>query len=206
MKRINQAQLAYEKIRQLILANELMPNERLKESFWAEKLNVNRADIRQAFARLHGEGLLVSGKKGGFFVRSYTEQEIKEIYELRAILEISAARLVIKRATDSDLQQIKDICNLMVALAENGFVFGFYEADLRFHTAFIKAAHNSCLEKVYANANLPLTFSKNFTQPSDKILIENAREHMQIFEAILKKDLQTLSHLLAKSLTSELFP
>jgi DNA-binding GntR family transcriptional regulator len=204
MTRKNQANLSYDKIRETLLANELQPGERLKESLWAEKLGFNRADIRQAFARLHGEGLLVSGGKGGFFVRSYSDQEIHEIYELRAILEIAAARLAIERATQEDIHQLQEICNLMTILAENEYVFSIYEADLRFHSTLIRAAHNQRLEKIYFSAHLPLTFTKRASTPSKEMLLKDAIEHRQILDALIQKDLKTMTLLLTKSLTSNL--
>jgi DNA-binding GntR family transcriptional regulator len=200
----NQANISYDKIREKLLSNELEPGERLKETLWSEKLKVNRADVRQALARLHGEGLLVSGSKGGFFVRSYTDEEIYEIYELRAVLEIAAARLAIERATEEDIRQLKEICDLMTILAVNGYVYGIYEADLRFHSTLIKAAHNKRLEKTYLSANLPLTFTKNSTTPKNEMLIKGAAEHVQILEALINKDLKTIIYLLTKSLTSKL--
>lgn len=200
MKKKNQANISYDKIREQLLSNELEPGQRLKETLWAEKLGVNRADVRQALARLHGEGLLSTGKKGGFFVRNYNQQEVNEIYELRAILEMAAAEFAINRATSKDIKELTEICELMQLLAEKNFFLGFNEADLRFHQTLIKAAHNKRLEKIYISANLPLT-NINLKQTTNQdSLKKDASEHFQILQALIQKDLKTMKNLLTKGL------
>lgn len=200
MAKKNQANISYAKIHKKLLANELKPGERLKESHWAEKLGVNRADVRQALSRLLGEGLLVSGKKGGYFVRDYTDEEINEIYESRAILEIAAARLAIERATQEDIQQLKEICDQMQLLAENNYIIGIQESDLRFHTLLIKATHNKKLEQVYFSAHLPLTFPRTVISNTKESMLKDADEHYQILKALIDKDLEKMTFFLTKSL------
>lgn len=200
MKNKNQANISYDKIRTTLLSNELEPGQRLKEALWAENLGVNRADIRQALARLHGEGLLESGNRGGFFVRNYTDQEINEIYELRAVLEMAAAELAIHRATPEDIDELRDICELMKMLAEKDFFLGFNEADLRFHNTLVKSAHNKRLEKIYLSANLPLTNTMLPRIANEKSLKKDASEHLQILEALIQKDIKKIKILLTKGL------
>jgi len=197
----NQAIFTYEKIREILLANELKPGDRLKETQWAAQLHVNRADVRQALARLHGEGLLVSGAKGGYFVREYTEAEIAEINEVRAVLETAAARLAVDRATKVDIATLYEICTIMKTLAENKLLLGLYEADLRFHHALVKAAHNTRLERLYISANLPLTNMPNIPKMNTADLDTGAQEHFSIVRALSEKNLPEMVRLLTKSLT-----
>jgi DNA-binding GntR family transcriptional regulator len=201
MAKKNQANISYDIIREKLLANEFKPGQRLKESFWAEELGVNRADVRQALARMLGEGLLVSGSKGGYFVRDYTEAEINEIYESRATLEIAAAKLAIERATEQDIQNLREICDQMQLLAENEYVLGIYEADLRFHSAMIRATHNKKLEKIYYSAHLPLTVTRNTTVNFKQNMLKDAAEHAAILDALIRKDIKAMTFLLTKSLT-----
>ena len=74
-----QSQLAYEEIRRRILILEIRPEERLKEEEWAGKLDVGRLAVREALTRLHGEGMLTRGEKGGFFVATMTASDVHEI-------------------------------------------------------------------------------------------------------------------------------
>ena len=93
MATINQSEKAYQLIRQQLMARSVEAGSRLTEQAWAEKLSVNRSDVRQALARLRAEGAVVKGPRGGFFAREYSEEDVREINEVRFILESAAARL-----------------------------------------------------------------------------------------------------------------
>ena len=187
MAKQNQAQAAYEKIREKLIARTLEPGQRLIERIWAENLNVNRADVRQAFSRLLGEGLLNAGPKGGFFVREFTPAEMSELNEIRLVLESAAAKLAINRATKGDIARLAKICEHMSLMVENGYKMGVGEADLKFHETLVKSAHNSKLEFIYKIANLPLSMHIPPNVSKEK-LVSDVAEHIAIVEALKKKN------------------
>ncbi len=200
MKKQNQAQVAYEKIREKLISRSLEPGIRLVERVWAEDLNVNRADVRQALSRLLGEGLLRSGAKGGFFVREFTLADMQEFNEIRVVLESAAAKFAIQRATEHDIEHLKKICGHMRMMAENGYTMGVGEADLKFHEALVKASHNKKLEYIYKVANLPLSMFIPKVVNRQR-LIEDADVHAVIVEAIQRKNLITAVELLSRGIT-----
>jgi DNA-binding GntR family transcriptional regulator len=199
MAKQNQAQVAYEKIREKLISRTLEPGQRLIERIWAENLNVNRADIRQAFSRLLGEGLLSAGSKGGFFVREFTPAEMSELNEIRLILESAAAKLAINRASKGDIVQLVKICEHMRLMVENGYIMGVGEADLKFHETLIRFAHNSKLEFIYKIANLPLSKNVPANVTKEK-LISDVADHVAIVEALKEKNLPEMLRLLSKGL------
>lgn len=83
MKDISKATTAYNEIRKRILSNQVIAGARLREDERAKKLDVNRAAIREALTRLLGEQLVVPGEKGGYFVKSFSEENVTESRELR---------------------------------------------------------------------------------------------------------------------------
>ncbi|HBG26087.1 MAG: hypothetical protein A2Y10_00405 [Planctomycetes bacterium GWF2_41_51] len=199
MAKQNQAQLAYEKIREKLISRTLEPGKRLIERVWAENLNVNRADVRQAFSRLLGEGLLVAGEKGGFFVKEFTLVEMKDLNEIRLVLEQAAAKFAIERATKNDIAELEKICEHLRIMSENGYLMGIGEADLKFHERLIKAAHNNKLEFIYKAANLPL--SKNITSDVNRDkLISDVKDHIVIVDALKSKNLPKMLKLLSSGL------
>jgi DNA-binding GntR family transcriptional regulator len=202
MAQLNQAQTAYEKIREKLISRTLEPGQRLVESVWAQNLKVNRADIRQAFARLLGEGLLCAGAKGGFFVREFTDEDMKQMNEVRLALETAAARLAVSRATKHDIAELTKVSEHMIVMAENGYAMGVFEADLRFHEVLVRAAHNEKLESIYRNANLPLSMGMPIVKNDNARLLKDAHDHRQIVEALKKKNLPTIVELLSKGLAT----
>jgi DNA-binding GntR family transcriptional regulator len=199
MAKQNQAQVAYERIREKIISRTLESGQRLIERIWAENLNVNRADVRQAFSRLLGEGLLSTGPKGGFFVREFTPAEMRELNEIRLVLESAAAKFAIDRATKSDIMQLVKICEHMKLMVENGYIMGVGEADLKFHEILVKSSHNSKLEFLYKIANLPLSTHIPPNVSKEK-LVSDVTDHLAIVEALKKKSFPEMLRLLAKGL------
>ena len=201
MVKQNQAQLAYEKIREKLVSRILEPGIRLTERVWAESLNVNRADVRQALSRLLGEGLLKKGSKGGFFIREFTSADMEEYNEIRLVLESAAAKFAISRATQEDILNLMQICEHMKLMAENGYTMGVGEADLKFHETLIKAAHNKKLELIYKSANLPLSVSVFIPREiSKQEFIQDAYDHIAIVEALKNKKLSVMIELLSRGI------
>jgi DNA-binding GntR family transcriptional regulator len=198
--RVNQAQKAYTEIHKQLIARNIEPQQRLREKEWALELSVNRADIRQAFARLVGEGLLITGDKGGAFAREFTEEQMTEYNELRLILETAAAKLAVERATDEELALLEDICSHMELIAKNGYLQGVNEADFRFHEVLVKMMHNKEFAQLYESANLPISMAKKTTVIDAETLESNASDHRAIFDALRDKDTNKLVQLLRAGL------
>jgi DNA-binding GntR family transcriptional regulator len=196
MAKQNQAQLAYEKIRDRVVSRTILQGERLVERNWAEELGVNRSDVRQALSRLLGEGLLEAGKRGGFFVREFTKADMKEFNEIRFVLESTAAKFAIERANSTDIARLEKVCDHMKMMAENGYGKGFSEADLKFHEVLMKAAHNKKLESIYKNANLPLS-ELSLKDYSRQVMVEDMKVHIGIVNALKEKDIVAMVKLLS---------
>jgi DNA-binding GntR family transcriptional regulator len=81
----------FETLRRSILEGEYGPNERLVEEQLAERLRVSRTPIRQALTMLEAEGLVEIEPNKGAAVRSFSVEDVWEIYDLRAVLEGRAA-------------------------------------------------------------------------------------------------------------------
>ena len=203
MAQKNQAHSAYQKIREKLISRTIEPGQRLVENLWAQNLNVNRADIRQAFSRLLGEDLLRTGTKGGFFVREFTHKDMEQMNEVRLVLEIAAARFAISRATKQDITELTKVCEHMIFMAENGYAMGVFEADLRFHEVLVRAAHNEKLENTYKNANLPLSIGIPASNVAKEQLLKDAHDHSHIVEALKKKNLSSIVKLLSNRLATQ---
>ena len=81
-----------EQLKRVIIAGELSAGDRVLETDLAELLGVSRGPVREAFRQLEQEGLLVSYPHRGTFVASVPEDEIEEVYALRARCGVRAQR------------------------------------------------------------------------------------------------------------------
>ena len=91
------AHLVTEQIRDLIITDKLALGEQLSEGDLAAELRVSRTPVREAFQRLEMEGLVEIQPQRGAFVFQFDVTELREICELREILEVGAFRMAVAR-------------------------------------------------------------------------------------------------------------
>ncbi len=102
------SQAAYLRIRGLVLDGALGPGERILEERMAAELGISRTPVREALARLQSDGFLESEGSRGLTVRHYTVADVRDIYDLRAVLEGHVAALAAERATRVDVRRMQE--------------------------------------------------------------------------------------------------
>ncbi len=154
---------AYTHLRGAILAGALLPGARISEPGLAQELGVSRTPVREALQRLAQEGLveLLPGK--GARVRVLSAEEVREVYDVRALLEGEAAALAAQNATEAELNRLERILQALDALPREAYVQQM-QVDFDFHTALIEAAHNKTLARIYADLRSSLTLIRSFQQ------------------------------------------
>jgi DNA-binding GntR family transcriptional regulator len=100
------ADLAYREIRRAIVDGRYRAGQRLIERQISEELHLSRTPVRESIRRLEAEGLVLTERNRGAIVRTVTEIDIVDLYELRAPLEALAARRAAARATVDDLSEL----------------------------------------------------------------------------------------------------
>src|SRR5579864_9777932 len=106
----NASAAATELIREAIIDGRLPPGQRLKEEELAQELGISRTPVREALLILQAEGLVTAVPNRGAVVRTYTESDLVDMYELRALLESFAAHQAAKRITEAQLAALSDSC------------------------------------------------------------------------------------------------
>jgi GntR family transcriptional regulator, trigonelline degradation regulator len=131
-------QLTLEKLREAILNMTFQPGDRLVERTLCDRLGVSRSVVREALRHLEAEGLVENIPGQGPAVAAPDSEKIKQIYELRAMLEALAARHCAARAAAADLAllhsalvEIKVGYDLQSPSAVLAATTRFYEAMFR---------------------------------------------------------------------------
>jgi DNA-binding GntR family transcriptional regulator len=93
-------------LREALLNEAFRPGDKLVERKLAEQTGVSRTSIREALSQLESEGLVTRVPGKGMFVTRLSEQEIRQIYEARAILESAMARLFVERASQEQMDEL----------------------------------------------------------------------------------------------------
>lgn len=136
---------AYEEIWKRVIMFGGNKEQRLSDVTLSEQLGISRTPVRQALERLVQEGLVRSDPRRGFWTRTYTAQDIHEIYELRGALEVLAVRLAAPRLNPADLRAQLDALRAVRADLANHPVLRFLQIDIRFHMLITRASNNGRL-------------------------------------------------------------
>jgi len=110
-----QGQDAYRRLVLEIRAGALKPGDRLLEVELAGRLGISRTPVREAIRQLEADGLVVHVPRVGAAVRSLDPGEVTELYEMRGVLEGTAARLAARAASDVERQELAAIYAEMAA-------------------------------------------------------------------------------------------
>ena len=101
--------VVFQTLRQAILKGELKPGERLMEIQLAERLGVSRTPIREAIRKLELEGLVLMIPRKGAEVAKISENNLRDVLEVRRTLEELAVDLACQRMTEEELERIHAI-------------------------------------------------------------------------------------------------
>lgn len=142
------AHRVYEIIKDRILSAELPPGTRLKDNELARTFGVSNTPVREAIRELEKDGLIETIPYRGRFVKKMSIEETSEVYDVRMALEALAARLAVKRITESQLEEMEKAVQEYAIASERDDITAGLEADLAFHDLIVQASGNSTLLQV----------------------------------------------------------
>ncbi|KAA9160750.1 GntR family transcriptional regulator [Amycolatopsis acidicola] len=120
-------------IREAIASGEFAPNQRLIEDDLAVHYGTTRAVIRAALTDVRSDGLVVRSPRRGVRVRAVPAEEALEIAEVRMALEPLCAEYAARRASVSQVDEVRGLGKTLADAADRGDCVGFasLERDLR---------------------------------------------------------------------------
>lgn len=196
---------AYLQIKKAILDCVLPPGTPLVETRLAEELGVSRTPIRRAIARLEQEGFATAAPSKGYNVAEVSPGEIREIYELRRILECQLVRETAKQFTQAELEEVESALRAADEALEKGDYRDFVATNRAFHHAFDRKFGNQRISDVLANLDDHVfrNLMSAFRAQSSEVLTYTAyHEHRLILEAIRAGDVESAVSLMRDHLSA----
>ncbi|MGD0228804.1 MAG: GntR family transcriptional regulator [Syntrophorhabdales bacterium] len=135
----------YSGIKNSIISGEFEPGRRLIEERLAEDMKTSRTPVREAIQKLEKEGLIYRLPRGGFAVKGVSEDEIEEVFGLRAVLEGYAGYLATARIKEEELKSLEEIIGMEEAILHDMDIEEFIRLDGEFHDNLYRAAKNNRL-------------------------------------------------------------
>jgi DNA-binding GntR family transcriptional regulator len=135
-------------VREWILTGVLKPGERVVESTLASRLGVSRAPFREALWLLAHDGLVRLEPNKGAYVTHLDEDEIRDFFELREVLETHAAKKIRARLTPEKERRLRAALAALEEAARRRDMRAFVEADHAFHRTIWRLCDNRHVEEV----------------------------------------------------------
>lgn len=188
-----------------ILSGAYTPGQALRESELVEQLKVSRVPVREALRELESAGLVVSRKHSGVYVRELSDEEVKDLYQFRSLLDSHAGRMAAQLPQDEREELVRELDTCVAAMdaaISAGNAQGYYSQNLEFHWLFIEYAGNREIAKAYRDViqKLHLARLKNLSNEAHRV--HSNAEHRQIVDALRKvsspKHASEYAELLAK--------
>lgn len=185
-----------EAIRTSIMKGNLKPGHKISEPALASQFGISRTPVREAFRQLDTEGFLQVTPRRGARVAPLTERDVREFYEVKAVLEGYAARLAALHISEKDLDKMEHLNDQMEECYHKEDYQRAFRLHNEFHEVFLRVCGNEQLHQLiralvakFQRFRILLTISGksegSFTQ------------HREIIQAFRAKDGQRASELVA---------
>jgi DNA-binding GntR family transcriptional regulator len=149
----------YEVLKERILLGKIGSGERIIESLLAEDLKTSRTPVREAFQRLAQDGLVERVPQGGVRVTIITPRMVKEVFGIRAVLEVYALHLACDNVNGEVLIKLKELARQARKLLSSpgatdpeGLV-ALWKINTSFHENIYRAAGSDQLLKLIGQLN-----------------------------------------------------
>jgi DNA-binding GntR family transcriptional regulator len=190
----------YTTIKDAILHLQFPPGIQLHVDELADKMGTSRTPIREALLRLEKDGLVRTVPRVGVFVTQITRNDLKELFEIRQLLEDYAVKSATPLLTEEDLAYMERLWEENVNAVELGDRERFLRAEIGFHTYLVDRATNRHLSAIMESLR-DLTYRERvLSMQSEDNLRNTLTEHRRILDALHKRDAELAGSLMAQHL------
>lgn len=182
---ISQGEAAYEALLQAIQNGQFRPGDRLREIEISTLLSLSRTPVREALRKLEAGGIVEHRPRIGAVIRTLAHTELVDLYEMRVVLERTAASMAAKHAAPAEVDELHDI-NVAISNAQNPEEAAALNQS--FHRCLHLAARNKfLLESARALNNALLLLGPTTLADVDRLKTV-VEQHQEIIEAIRAGD------------------
>ncbi|WP_435105974.1 GntR family transcriptional regulator [Arhodomonas sp. AD133] len=198
LKRQTMSAALTDELRERILSLDIPEGEQLRQDSLAAEFGVSRIPVREALLQLEGEGLVTLSAHKGYTVTVLSLEEIRELFDLRALIEVDLLQRAIPRLDDAAITRAREL----LVTFDDMLVHGTQERDWgqlnwELHAALYEPAGRPrtmrIVHNLHRNADRYLRLQLKLTQRTN----ERARdEHNRLVHLCAERDMAEASRLL----------
>jgi len=179
----NLADTAYLQLKKDIFDFAMLPGERFSENEIAQRLGVSRTPVREALYKLQREGYIDVAPRSGWNVRPFDFAVFEDLYDLRTVLELAAAK---RMCTAERMPEVDELKRAWIVSAAKRLADPWKVAQLdeRFHETIVRAAQNREMSHVHHDITERIRIIRrlDFTEPER--IRHTYDEHAAILRAL----------------------
>ena len=188
------ADQVYERIKGQILDGSLDPGQHLHELVVAKAAGTSRTPVREAFRRLEQDLLVERVPKGGVRVIKLDLNTIKDLYELRTVLEVHAVDLACQRITSEQIVYLKRIRAQALELLNSSHISQdyllkhFMELNTDFHEMIYHATKSKFLIRIINRLRGIIRAVRSVSLQANQAPVRSWEEHSRLICCLEKRD------------------
>ncbi len=177
--------VAYGTIKRSIIECEFEPGSFISEPMLVSKFDLGKAAVRTALTRLSQEGLVEPIRRQGYRVAPITLQDVREIFQLRMLVEPEIARLAAGRLNDEQITALQSVCKTSDGEGAEKSDAEFLAANREFHLLLADAAGNLRLKDLLRKLLDDVERMLFLGLVSEPLSEHFQQEHMELLRALI---------------------
>jgi len=193
------SEAAYREVKARIISGLYSPGSLLQEKEICTELSISRTPYREALFQLHTEKLVEMTPNKGAVVKPIDLNSIKDIFEIRSILESVAARLAFMRINERQLNALREVAQKIEKLSDKDDIELFRKLDAEFHEILLDAQGNKILKEILLGLRDQCMRLYNNIEERESVKdvgLRSIRGISKIYDAFVAKDTAKVEQLI----------
>ncbi len=177
-------------LREAIASGQFAAGQQLLETSLAQSLGVSRGPLREAMQRLTQEGLLVSQRNRGLFVRELDDSTVRDTYLARAAVERAALEHLIDTGRNTEAVALVELADQMEHYRGDPSSADLSLLDMDFHEKLVELSGSPHLQRMHRTLLTEVRMCLTNMQATYTTIDERVTEHRKLAEAIVAGEIE----------------
>ena len=175
-----------ELLRQRIFSGSLVPGTWIDELKIAEEYGISRTPLREALKVLATEGLITMKLRRGAYVTEVSDEDVRNIFHLMALLESDAAAIVATQATDAELMELQKLHGSLEKSTKDHAKF--FAINETFHLKLLSIANNRWRDQMVADLRKVMKLNRAQSLLKEGRIQDSLAEHRAVVDALMVRN------------------